>query len=92
MKSFYITALIGVFLLLDINGVEAQKGMQSGFLMNSLKAKDAKAALENVQYVDSVNYCDSLGRSLLMYASKDGFATGMQNINRQRGRSGSTGS
>jgi hypothetical protein len=59
-ENFYLTAMIGVFLLLDINGAKAQKGMQAEFLMNALKAGYAKGALINVRNVDSVNYSDTL--------------------------------
>jgi hypothetical protein len=48
--------------------------LQAEFLMNVLKAGYAKGALINMRNVDSVNYSDTRGRSLLIYASKNGFA------------------
>jgi ankyrin repeat protein len=73
MKKYCSTHLITAFLLLCITGIQAQTGTQAEKLMKALKAKDLANALVTAQNIDSVNYRDNSGRSLLMCASENGY-------------------
>ena len=73
MKTINKTTLIAGFLLIFVNGINAQTETQAVRLMNVLKAEDLTNALILVQNVDNVNYRDEIGMSLLMWSSVRGY-------------------
>lgn len=72
MKQNYFAALISVFLILLSDVIQAQD-QQAKLLMDSLVAQDSTSALRIAPLVDSLNYRDPNGLSLLMIASKLGY-------------------
>jgi uncharacterized protein len=64
--------MIALFLSLCISNIKAQTGTQTEKLIKELKEKDLTNALKTVQNIDNVNYKDSDGFTILMYASSIG--------------------
>ena len=74
MKTIVSVKMIGLFLVLCINSIHAQTETEEEKLMNALRIKSLSGDFIRVQNIDSVNYRDNNGRSLLMYASGNGYA------------------
>ena len=72
MKTFFLTAIIAVFLLCSTNGIQAQTDTQAEKLVKALKTTDCTSAKVIVASIDSVDYMDKDNFSLLMYASAYG--------------------
>jgi ankyrin repeat protein len=67
------TAMIGLFLLLCISEIQAQRLTEAEKLNYLLRLKDLRGSLMVVRNVDYVDYTDTYDRSLLMYAAANGY-------------------
>jgi serine/threonine-protein phosphatase 6 regulatory ankyrin repeat subunit B len=73
MKIFVSAKMIGILMLIFLNAIQAQTGTQPEKLIKALNANNLTDALEIAGNIDSVNYRDRSGLSLLMYASEIGY-------------------
>ena len=75
MKTFGSTTMIALFLLIFINGIQAQSEKQDKKLMKTLRRNHEKIKdpLILLQKVNNVNYTDSDGSSFLILASFFGY-------------------
>ena len=74
MKQNCLALAIGGCVLLLTNSVQAQTDLQAKLLLDALVAHDSISAVKIVPLVNSVDYRDYNNSSLLMIASKYGFA------------------
>ena len=74
MKTFFLDIMIALFLLLCINEIKGQEGLEEEKLIYLMSIKDRQNALVTVRYIRNVDYADIYDRSLLMHASVNGFS------------------
>ena len=67
------------FISACVIGIQAQNGIQARNLMANLKERAPEYKLDSFHYIDSVNFQDKDGISLLMFASELGY-TGLCKI------------
>ena len=73
MKTICYIALFGTLLLTFNEELPGQERTESDKLLSQLIVKDRRNANLTVQKIDNPNYADIYDRTLLMYASADGY-------------------
>ena len=68
MKRFSLTTMISLFLLLLVTGIQAQTDKKAEELIKALTANDCTTAKLLVKSIESVDYQDKDGNSLLIYS------------------------